>query len=69
MKPLLSKLEESLTSGLLLLQLSVPGLILSFHQNNLKGRARGTESGWERVWESFVIFDCRGNKMIKKWVK
>lgn len=47
MKPLLSKLEESLTSGLLLLQLGVPGLILSFHQNNLKGRARGTESGWE----------------------
>lgn len=34
MEPLLSQPKESLTSGLLLLQLSVPGLILSFPQNN-----------------------------------
>lgn len=67
MEPLLSKLKESLTLGLL--QLNVPGLILSFPQNNLKERARGTESDWEWVWESFVIFDCRGNKMIRKRVK
>lgn len=69
MEPLLSQHKESLTPGLLLLQLSVPGLILSFPQNNWKGRARGAESGWELVWESLVVFGCRGNKMIKNWVK